>query len=290
MIRILLLGGAGFIGKNFIISQNKKYKIFLLLKNTLKNRNFLKDKKNIRFKKIYFNKYSEIDNKLRNIKFSIVLNLATYYSQKSDYKNTLKIIDSNIVFPSVIMSLMKPSNIKKIINIGTTFEHKNNQKYYPANFYASCKHAFQKIIQFYNEEFYKTKFYNLKFYETYGLNDKRDKIIQNIKNCFYKKKIFKLYSKKLKLNFLHVEDVISALNILITENIRSGEYLIKSKKHSYVYKLLDLFNKTNKKKINYKISNKKTTKYDYKIKKPPKWKQKYFIENDFQKLITNENN
>jgi dTDP-D-glucose 4,6-dehydratase len=136
----------------------------------------------------------------------------------------------------------------------------------------------------------KQLFYNQKFYETYGLNDKRDKIIQNIKNCFHKKKIFKLYSKKLKLNFLHVEDVISALNILITKSIHSGEYLIKSKKHSYVYKLLDLLNKTNKKKINYKILNKKITTYDYKIKKLPKWNQKYFIENDFKKLITNENN
>ena len=45
-------------------------------------------------------------------------------------------------------------------------------------------------------------------------------------------------SKNLKLNFLNVNDVVQAIDILINYNIQSGEYLVKSKNFTKVENLI----------------------------------------------------
>lgn len=92
-------------------------------------------------------------------------------------------------------------------------------------------------------------------------------------------------SKNLKLNFLNINDVVQAIDILINYNIQSGEYLVKSKNFTKVENLIKKYNKNSKKLIKYCFLNKKIISFDYKIKKLPFWKQNYFIEKEFKQFM-----
>ena len=282
MKNILLTGGTGFIGSNFIKKNKKKYKIYLLVRDTKKNKEIKK------FKDVYylfFRNINEIKNILANKKFYCFLNLATFYTRTNTFYDTIKINKANLLFPLLIMNSIDKKFLKKCIFIGTMAEHNNNAFYNPVNLYAASKKSLEIFLEFYKKKISKVKFYNLKFFETFSETDKRNKIIPNLKKCFLKKKTFEIDSKKLSLNFLHVENVITALNLLIDRNINPGSYQIKSSKFTNIKELIDNFNEINDRKINYKLLNKTISKVDLNIRKLPSWKQTIYIEDRINNLM-----
>ena len=85
--------------------------------------------------------------------------------------------------------------------------------------------------------------------DTFGLNDKRKKII-TILNKNYKRNIStKITSKNLSLNLLNVIDIVQAVDLLCKKNIKPGKYLIKNNKNVKLKELIDKFNYKNNKKI-----------------------------------------
>ena len=152
----------------------------------------------LRKRKIFFKNYNELKKKIEKKNFSYIINLATYYDKGNSYKESTKILDSNVVYPSIILSLLNLKKIKKIINIGSMLEHENKKSYNPFNLYAASKVAFQDIIFFYKKKFPKIQFYNLKFFETYGFFDKRNKILNIIKKKKSKKSQDQFDVKKFK--------------------------------------------------------------------------------------------
>ena len=286
MKSIFLVGASGFIGNNFLNKYKHKYKFFVLLRG--KKRNLIDDKdKNIFY--IYFKNDKQIDKLIENIKVDYFINLATFYAKSHEPADIKKIVLSNILFPSLIINALNKKNLKKIVNIGTMQEHNENMEYFPYNFYAASKRSFETLIEFYKKKFHKIKFLNLKFYETFSKKDNRNKILPIIKKGHQNNFLIDISCKRLSLNFLHVDDICSAIDILISKKINNGNYQIKSKNFTNIVNLIKKYNKENKKKINYKIHNDNFFKINYKIKKLPYWKQKIFIEDYFEKIINEKN-
>ena len=256
MKNILLTGGTGFIGKNFTNILKNKYKIFLLVKKTKKNLSF-KNEKNINY--LFFNDVNEIKDILTKKKITYFVNLATHYTLKDSDKDIIKIINANILLPSLVISSLNTKYLKKIITIGTMMEHSNNSKYYPSSFYAASKRSFEALLEYYKLRFSFLKVINLKFYETFSDKDERNKIIPTIKKNYTNNKITKISSTKLSLNFLHVDDIINAIEIILT------------------------------KKINCKFGNEKLFQINYNLKKLPYWRQKTLIEIKFNSIINGKN-
>jgi dTDP-D-glucose 4,6-dehydratase len=167
-------------------------------------------------------------------------------------------------------------------------EHDQNKEYMPDCLYAATKRSLNNLFFFHKIKLNKIKFYNLKFYETYNANDKRKKLIPIIKKNYIKNLTTNLASKNLNLNFLHVDDICRAVNLIINKNIKSGEYQVKAKKFSNPKQLIDKFNKKNFKKIKYITKDNNIFNINYILKKLPYWKQTINIENNFNHLL-NEN-
>lgn len=220
MKTILLTGASGFIGKNFVDKYKEKYFFFLLLKKNLKKSRVLKKNKNIRY--IFFKKNKEIPNLVSGLKINYFINLATYHTNENDTKSLEKIIDSNISFPTMVLGSINKKNLNKVITIGSMHEHCQNKKFSPKNIYASSKGALSCFVHFYKEKFKSINFYNLKFYETYSRNDKRKKIIPTLVKNFRNGKITKILSPKLLLNFIHIDDVAKAMDIIIKKKLNRG--------------------------------------------------------------------
>ena len=225
--RILITGSTGFIGSHIVnLLLKKNIYIYDILREKNKNSKYIKKlKKNKNYFPIFYKKFQELEEKLKKIKINTVINCATYYSTQNDIKTIEKLIQTNIIFCSVILETLK-KKIKKFINFGSMMEYSCSNYFSPKNFYAITKFSFQTIEQFYKKYNPKIKFYDLKLYETYGDNDKREKIIPTIIKKYSKNKNIKIVSRNLKMNFVHIESLMLAIEMIINNKVQEGEYCI----------------------------------------------------------------
>jgi len=278
--RILITGSTGFIGSHIInLLLKKKIYIYDILREKNKNNKYIKKlKKNKNYFPIFYKKFNELEKKLKKIKINTVINCATYYSTKNNIKTIQNLIQTNIIFCSVILETLK-KKIKKFINFGSMMEYSHGNYFSPKNFYAITKFSFQKIEEFYKKYNPKIKFYDLKLYETYGDNDKRKKIIPTIIKKYLQNKNMKIISKNLIMNFVHIESLMLAIEMIIFNKIKEGEYCIKNQKFTKIKKIIDSLNKKLKKKIKVKyLSSEKFTNYNKKLKNFPYWNDKKNLE------------
>ena len=287
--KILVTGSSGFIGSCLTSKLlNDGQILFTILRN-----NKINKKKAVKIKKkyknyhpIFFSKINQLKNKLSKLKIDVVVNLATKYLNKHNFKEMIELINSNILFTTVVLEALPKKKLKKYINLSTMTLYKNSYEYEPLNLYAATKKGFIDIIKFYQINFKKIKFYNISIYDTYGQVDKRMKIIPTLIKNYKLNKMTTVISKKLNMNLLNVNDICSGIKLLIEKNILAGNYSMRSKKFINIVDLVNKINKKLIKKIKLKILNKKVNKtINKKIKKIPFWKQTSVIEGDLLKYL-----
>ena len=287
--KILITGSTGFIGSNIInYLLTKNFYIYDLLR--LKNRKKIKInklKENKKYIPIFYNKFSDLEHKLRTLKIDIIINCATYYSTKNDVKTIENLVKTNIIFCSIVLEILN-KHIKKFINFGSMMEYSKNNIFFPRNFYAITKFFFQTIEKFYKQKNNKIKFYDLKLYETYGDNDKRKKLIPEIIKNYKRNKTTKIISRELNMNFVHIKSLIKIINMIIFKKIKENEYVIKNKKISKIKKIIESVNKKLNKKIKVKyLSSKKVRVLNTKLKIFPNWNDKENLEEFLLEKLTN---
>jgi nucleoside-diphosphate-sugar epimerase len=260
MKKILITGATGFIGKNLLdYFLKKKYFIYTILRKSKKNIKFSKEHKiNKNFKSIIFSDIYNLKKQLINYKIDYVVHAATYYVKEHKSSDISKIIESNILFPTIIIDLLCNKTIKKFINIGTVWQHYNNKMDHAYNLYASSKQAFNKIFDYYRNQFSKIKFYNLLISDTFGKNDKRKKLIPIIIKNYNKKKTVNI-PKNLSLNLVNVKYIIKIIENIINKDIKPETYVIKNKKNLKVFDLIDYLNQKLKKEIEINWTKNKAT-------------------------------
>ena len=258
--KILITGSTGFIGSSILSFLKKKnFQTYAILKDN-KKRN-IKSYKNYHL--ILYKNLSELEKKLKNHKFNVLINCATLYSKDDDPKTMLNMIEANIsLFSIVLKQTIKDINL--IINFGSMMEHIRNKNKSYTNFYSITKSTMQKIINFFIYK-KKIKFINIKLFESYGENDQRKKIIPTIIKNYKNNVITRVKPANLKLNFINVTSIIKIIeNILIKKKLASGDYCLKNQKFVNIKSLVTSLNKTLKKKIKIKFISQKQS-LNYKI-------------------------
>jgi len=287
--KILITGSSGFIGyiflndalsKGYLITdilreKNKKNKKLILLKKLYPKT----------YKSIFFSKKGNIEKKLKNKKFDLVINFATLYKNLHSNSDIPNFIDSNITFPSLILDSTY-SNIKKFINFGTMMQHLDGKNHTPKNFYASTKSSFEMILNYFSLKNKKLKFYNLKLYESFFEKDYRKKLIPTLYRNFKKNRITNINSKKLELNIIHLNDILNAIYLIINNDIKSGTYCLKNKKNVKIRDLIKSINIKSKIKLKTKFLRNDLIKPQKNLLKTlPKWKADITIKNKIEKMF-----
>lgn len=244
--KILLTGATGFIGSrilNFLL----KRKIFVYALIRKKKRASLIKRKNLSV--IYYKDYEEIKKKLSKINVNTLINCSTHYNTSQQDKEIIKMINSNILFPTLIINNLK-NKIKNYVNIGSMNEYSHKNINLPLNFYGLTKKMFEKIGCFLFSN-YKVNIYNIKLFDTYGDNDKRKKIIPTIISNYKNKKRTVLVSQNLFLNAINVIDILEFLEKTLKGKIKPGSYCLTSG-FIKIKSIIDNINKN--KKINIRIN------------------------------------
>jgi len=285
---ILITGASGFIGSHVLDECLKNnFNVHAIFRDSKKNVIFVKKYKKQIFPIFYDNIY-EIKNKLTNCKIDYVIHCATHYIKKHDHNDIENIIKSNVLFATILLDAVVNIKIKKFINLGTVWQHFNDTKNLAFNLYAATKQSFECIFNYYKDQYTKIKFYNILLTDTFGTNDKRKKLIPILLKNFNSKNQSKInIPKNLSMNLVNINEVTKCLNILLKNNSKSNNYVIKSKQDVKIFDLINFLNDNLEKKI--KVNWLKNTK-NYRIIKLKNLLKK---DNNINKQILelfNENN
>ena len=238
---ILLTGATGFIGSNILKEIRLNNKVFIIQRFESKKK--IKKTKNIKI--ITFKNYNILSNKLKKIKVDTIIHCATHYKKEHIQKDILKFIQSNILLGNIILENLKKLNAKQFINFSTTWEDFDNKENNPRNLYAAYKKSFNCLIQYYKKKIPNINFIDLMIVDTFGENDKRQKLINTLRNNYIKKRTSKIISKRLYLNLINVEDIVNAVKILLKNKIQPGKYILKNSNYFNLFELIEYINKNN---------------------------------------------
>lgn len=284
MRNILFTGGSGFIGSNILNNIQHKNKIYLIQRKETK-KVFLKFK-NIKI--IKFSNYKVLASKLKKLKVNTVIHCATHYKKNHSQDDVEKFAMSNILLGNIILENIKNMKVKKFINFTTTWGSSEGILNNPKNLYAAYKNGFSCLLDFYKKKFPSLRFIDLVIVDTYGANDKREKLINVLKKNYKNNKITKIISRNLYINLVNVEDVVDAIKITLKKNIKTGTYILKNSNFTSILELINYINKNSNKKIKVKwLSSIKIKDKFLKYKILKSWKPKKSNIENIKNLILN---
>lgn len=282
MKNILLTGSTGFIGSELLKYLSNYNKVYITVRKKYKinsnNKNIIK---------IYFNSHKNLSYKIKKLKIDTVVHCATHYVKNHNFEDIKELSESNILFGNIILENLKIMRVKKFVNFSTVWENYDGKKDNCYNLYSAYKAGFGKIISFYKKENKNIKFLNLVISDTFGLRDKRKKLVNLLKTNYKRNLVTKVISKNLYINLLNVKDIVSAIKLILKKNYKSDTYILKNKNNFKIYDIIKKIEKYSQKKIKVKwLSNKIIKEKIYKFKTLKGWKPNNSNIKDIIRIIT----
>jgi len=212
--RILITGGAGFIGANFIRRLTELgYDVNLILK---KSSNLWRIKDVLGEVKVYYvdlldkNKLAKTVKKINPV---FIIHLATYsnYSNQSDVEQMMNV---NIKGTLNLLIASKNINYKMFINTGSSSEYgiksepmKENDSLEPISFYAATKASSTFLCQVFARE-YNKPVVTLRPFSVYGPLEEEKRFVPTIVKAVIKNKPIKITSGEQRRDFIYIQDVV----------------------------------------------------------------------------------
>ena len=308
--KILVTGGCGFIGSNFLKIMVSKYKKINFLNidsltyaGKSENVKDLKKKKNYKFLKIDISNYSKLNKVIKKFKPNVIVHFAAESHVDNSIKSPGKFIKSNILGTYNILRSINKNIFLLHISTDEVFGHVENNKsfnentcYNPRSPYSSSKASADHLVSAWNVTYnYKSTIVNC--CNNFGPNQDPEKFIPVIINNIIKNKKIPIYGNgKQKREWIYVDDFIDSLDFIISKKLVNERFVIGSGKRFenkiLAKKIISLFkNKLNfKKKISLtKVKDRPGHDKEYKIDcsklNSLGWKAKTNMENDLVKTI-----
>lgn len=143
------------------------------------------------------------------VKPSVVFHLASLFLAQHMPKDVVPLIQSNVVFATQLVEAMAQSNVRNLINTGTSWQHYENKSYSPVCLYAATKQAFEALLQYYVEARF-IKAITLELCDTYGPNDPRPKLFHLLRKISESGETLAMSPGEQMLDIVYIDDVIDA--------------------------------------------------------------------------------
>ena len=143
----------------------------------------------------------------------IFVHLATNSKLNTKFQKLKKFIDSNLFLGLDLIDFMKKYSYKNLIISESYWQFDRSGKYRSHSLYAISKSYFSIMANYYaNYEGLNVK--TMVLYDTFGNNDNRLKIMNELKKSIQKNTYVKMTKGEQILDFVHIDDVVSAFNLL----------------------------------------------------------------------------
>ena len=255
----LITGATGFLGRHLCVKLlEKDYKIVVLVRETSDISFFSKYLKQKVIVCQLDKDFNVIDEVVKNYKPLITFHLAATFDKGYTNKEIVNLINTNILFGTILLNSLVKYNCKNFINIGTYWQNFKDETYNPFNLYAATKQSFQDIIKFYEEE-YGLQCITLKLCDTYGEDDGRKKIINLLKQAYQKDEELDMTKGEQYLSLTYIDDVVKGI-ILASDYVLNNEiygktFYIANKKTVKLFDLVKIIEDIVNKKLKINCGN-----------------------------------
>ena len=261
-MKILITGGAGFIGYNFckFLLLNTNYQVYSIdninnyYSQKLKRARLkdLKKHKNFKFYKFDLCNKKKLE-KVFKLKFDSVYHFAAQAGVRYSLINPRSYINSNIIAFFNLIELVKKKRVRKFFYASSSSVYGDSKKFplketheiSPKNIYGLTKKNNEEMVELFFKGF-STKCIGLRFFTVFGEWGRPDMLIYKYLNSIYNK------SNKFYLNnygnhtrdFTYIEDVKKVLFLLLKKKIDNNTVLnICSNNPVKITRVLNIINK-----------------------------------------------
>ena len=247
--RILVTGGCGFIGSNFInYLKNKNPKNFIV---NLDKIDYCSDTNGIQYDKLIIGTITDnhlITTILNDYKIDIIVNFAAQTHIDNSFITPLKFTKDNIYGTHILIEAVRLyGKIKRFIHISTDevygdvdIEHLGcyeNDILNPTNPYSATKAAAEHIIRSYYYSF-KIPVIIIRCNNVYGNRQYKEKLIPKFINLLLENKKCTIHGEGItRRNFIHINDVCDAIITVLNKGELNNIYNIGCKNE---YSVLDI--------------------------------------------------
>ena len=141
---------------------------------------------------------------------ALVYHVAGQFVDRHEPEQIDELIRNNVLFTTQLAEAMDAVGAPHFVNVGTSWEHFEDEDYNPVNLYAASKHASQTMLRWYAEA-RDLKVSTLKLFDTYGPDDRRDKIWTRLARMAGKPTRLSMSPGRQLIDLVHIEDVVGAL-------------------------------------------------------------------------------
>jgi len=201
--KILVTGATGAIGKrlvNKLVSDGCN--VAVLVRNLSKSKIMFEDDV------LHIEYENNWRDDLKTYNPNIIIHLASYSTSQDDLSNIKQLIESNVLYLSLLLDALKGLDVELFLNAGSFSEYLNGDRILdPAYFYSSTKICSRYIIDYFSKV-YDFKFMQLILYSVYGVEGDSKKIFDLILDSLNGKKSIELTDGAQRLDFVHIDDIL----------------------------------------------------------------------------------
>lgn len=209
-MRALITGATGFIGSNLVRAlEDAGWDVHALIRPG-SQLDGLEDMHELCTFHMYEGSAESMLTLMRNCEPDMVFHLASLYISEHRPSDITPLIESNIILGNHLAEAMVASGCKKLVNVGTSWQHYHSDEYRPVNLYAATKQAFEDILSYYHDA-HALSCITLKLFDTYGADDKRRKLMALIMDAALSGAPIDMSPGEQIVDLSHVGDVVNAL-------------------------------------------------------------------------------
>ena len=141
----------------------------------------------------------------------IVIHTAAFSRSSDSVQGINDLIESNILFPALLLAHMRDVGCETFVNTGTSWQNCDGANFSPFNVYAASKQALEDLVQSFCLDGLRA--ITLRLFDTYGPGDTRNKIIDLVIRAMLTGQPLKMSPGEQILDLAHIDDVARAFVI-----------------------------------------------------------------------------